>query len=649
MESRGRTIGRLTSVALAIAASSALAPSTALGSAACVQEELAGLGYQPGPADGVLGRRSVGAANLFAGDTGLTLPDLTDDTAGQWCEEIQTFAASPEAAILSTFVGQLLPKDVLLGFASVDPNARANLCDPRVAIREINMVEPIKKIEGFTSDMRRVVKTLPNVTELDEFVFKFGQLATRAYAGNDAALKGQLLDILERWALEGALLDTTNCMRPNGTYKKSLCTQWTVRDGSDLSPTKDWEFTMDRAVGLIRIYYIALVDFEPDERDEQHRIIKDWLEEFPPRLRPARSVNVIYDVGRTFMDAIVNDYVGAKPDAARAKLQRVEKALNRFLQSDGSIEKATTRGDRALWYQYTSLSDAIIATEMIRAAGLPLSGRVEEKLHKAVALFVAAVEDPDVLDPWARKRHNATYDGRQDFDFARWHSSIYRGSWLYIYPYRYPDRVESKELLRLVPPDANSATSDWHFGIGLGCVYNAAADSRLKQIGMDVDPSVLASTASERLQAAREAYDSEEYLAAFEHLNPLARMLGDAEAQAMLARLYSDGKGVLQDPAESAVWYRRAAEQDVVAAQFRLGVILRRGAPGVPRDRAEAARWFERAAEAGDRNAQYNLGKMYQLGQGVAADEAEALKWFRLAADQGHKGAVRSIESIEQP
>ena len=46
-------------------------------------------------------------------------------------------------------------------------------------------------------------------------------------------------------------------------------------------------------------------------------------------------------------------------------------------------------------------------------------------------------------------------------------------------------------------------------------------------------------------------------------------------------------------------------------------------------------KWYRLAADQGDVGAQYNLGVMYDEGRGVPEDVKEALKWYRLAADQG--------------
>jgi hypothetical protein len=49
-------------------------------------------------------------------------------------------------------------------------------------------------------------------------------------------------------------------------------------------------------------------------------------------------------------------------------------------------------------------------------------------------------------------------------------------------------------------------------------------------------------------------------------------------------------------------------------------------------DYAEAAKWYRKAADEGLAIAQFRLGSMYALGEGVSQDDAEAKKWFREAA-----------------
>ena len=65
-------------------------------------------------------------------------------------------------------------------------------------------------------------------------------------------------------------------------------------------------------------------------------------------------------------------------------------------------------------------------------------------------------------------------------------------------------------------------------------------------------------------------------------------------------------------------------------------------------NKAKAVKWYRRAAEQGNVDAQYSLGDMYARGDGVPEDDAEAVKWFRLAAEQDHADAQFSLDIMRQ-
>jgi TPR repeat protein len=53
---------------------------------------------------------------------------------------------------------------------------------------------------------------------------------------------------------------------------------------------------------------------------------------------------------------------------------------------------------------------------------------------------------------------------------------------------------------------------------------------------------------------------------------------GDADCQARLGMFYEDGSdGVLEDHAEAIMWYRKAADQGLVAAEMALASIYEHG------------------------------------------------------------------------
>ncbi len=50
-------------------------------------------------------------------------------------------------------------------------------------------------------------------------------------------------------------------------------------------------------------------------------------------------------------------------------------------------------------------------------------------------------------------------------------------------------------------------------------------------------------------------------------------------------------------------------------------------------DYAEAAKWYRKAADGGLGSAQTNLGVLYEKGFGVTQDFAQAALWYRKAAE----------------
>jgi S1-C subfamily serine protease len=131
-----------------------------------------------------------------------------------------------------------------------------------------------------------------------------------------------------------------------------------------------------------------------------------------------------------------------------------------------------------------------------------------------------------------------------------------------------------------------------------------------------------------------------------ENINAKAES-GDAIAQHNLALRYFYGKGVPENYAEAAKWYRKAADQGDASAQSMLGYFYYFGV-GVTVDYAEAVKWYRKAAEQGDSNGQNNLGRCYETGNGVAKDYVEAYKWLNLASAQGWWSAKETLSFIEK-
>ena len=99
--------------------------------------------------------------------------------------------------------------------------------------------------------------------------------------------------------------------------------------------------------------------------------------------------------------------------------------------------------------------------------------------------------------------------------------------------------------------------------------------------------------------------------------------------------MFAQGRGVLKDDAQAALWYRKAAEQGIAQAQYNYGLLSASGAKSLPRDEAGAITWIRLAAEQGLAEAQCSLGARYATARGVARDYVEAYKWLRIASVLG--------------
>jgi hypothetical protein len=110
---------------------------------------------------------------------------------------------------------------------------------------------------------------------------------------------------------------------------------------------------------------------------------------------------------------------------------------------------------------------------------------------------------------------------------------------------------------------------------------------------------------------------------------------GDAEAQFMVARLYSWGAPLVDpDETQSVHWVRRAADQGHLEAMTNLGFFHDSGRGVARRDAEAARRLWTGAAEQGYAPAQYNLGNLFRNDPAMA-DPAKALAWIERAAKAG--------------
>ena len=168
---------------------------------------------------------------------------------------------------------------------------------------------------------------------------------------------------------------------------------------------------------------------------------------------------------------------------------------------------------------------------------------------------------------------------------------------------------------------------------------------------------------------------------------------GHVEAQFHLGLMYKFGeygRNVRPDEAKAIEWFRKAASQGHANAQSYLDTMLAdelyadtwglgaskekaaaaagsaeaqyelaksivnryidgKGPQDEGRVFTEAFGWYRKAAEQGHVEAQFNLGKMYKFGEyggNALPDRKKAIKWFEKAASQGHTSAQSYLDSM---
>jgi len=112
-----------------------------------------------------------------------------------------------------------------------------------------------------------------------------------------------------------------------------------------------------------------------------------------------------------------------------------------------------------------------------------------------------------------------------------------------------------------------------------------------------------------------------------------AAQKGDAEAQLRLGTLLLEGQEVTADRAKAQHWIRKSAEGGNHNAQLALGVML------AEIDPHDSAIWYRKSADQGNTIALQNLALIYFTGQGVAIDQQKALLLAQQAVEQGNQQA----------
>lgn len=102
-----------------------------------------------------------------------------------------------------------------------------------------------------------------------------------------------------------------------------------------------------------------------------------------------------------------------------------------------------------------------------------------------------------------------------------------------------------------------------------------------------------------------------------------------------------------KDYVDAAELFTELSEQGNDIAQAALAYLYMEG-KGVDENIPEALRLSKLAAEQGNRDGQFYLGLIYLRELGFGQDDSEALHWLHKAAKQGHPGIKEVLETHQK-
>ena len=279
---------------------------------------------------------------------------------------------------------------------------------------------------------------------------------TYASVAENDEVKEFLFDKLYNWAKNNALSATKRCYT-NSKDKpvlKDCQGEWSDPNGQDLAPVKDSTVAVQIVMGLNYIYNLNFTTYKTD--DPRHKKINQWFKSFYKRIKPVSNFYFGNSAGWYFPNIALrhNDNKNYK-----SLVKKLIKGADKWILKDGSIKNRTTRGNRSLWYHHSGLGEAFMIMEIANAANVKLPKNYEKNLLKAAELFQDGFLDNSILEPWAKKAHNAQpSNGIQKFN-KNLNSITIDSQWFHIIQYRYPNHRTSKFLKTKLNTKAKSLKS----------------------------------------------------------------------------------------------------------------------------------------------------------------------------------------------
>jgi hypothetical protein len=453
---------------------------------ACVQQGLTDLGFDPGPVDGALGKKTVTAATLFAANAGITMETLTKENSDAWCTQITAFQQTPEAQTISHLDLVSEPEGILSERNQTrlwDAYKTAKECFEHPTYGEgFGFKLPALKVEAFaaewTSPFTAVTgapecqvdpgrlqppKPIASVTldesygerveSVDAAATWFRQLATYHRYSNDPVALELLQTALVDWAKAGGL-------------GKGIHVSWGA---------KPVDYQM---IATILSFTAAAAQVAPSLSADDRAIVGPWLNDLVRQVAAShwkdREDNKQYM--RTYTALLWGLTVGDDRPVQNAIFEY--KLAIHDMRPDGSWPIDSQRGGMGLHYNSAAASHIVlIAAALKHARNLDLfSYEVDGRsIHDAIDWVVYSLQDPAAANS---KYAIACPDGGDRFGSTENPSlsHVEEAGYLLAYASLFPDRESSKFIAeyyagREAPEsEKNGGPSACHFALAGGTV-----------------------------------------------------------------------------------------------------------------------------------------------------------------------------------
>ena len=449
-----------------------------------LQENLTELGYNVGTPDGIAGKRTSTALNLF-------FETQDEGFDGELNQEV--------ADTIKAAVRQLRPtlnKPYLL---LNKVGLKNNQCFERTLPFELPIdLQELKPVLGFNDSTSIGDSDLK--TSSADWERKMVALSTLGYAlGNEAYLseaKSQLLKWARARAGSQTPINRTYGGAGNGRSYRANAP----------APVLDMENAAQLAYSAV--YVENLLADLLSEAEKQ--FVREWLTELISNfgdeigVSEGRKSGIWRGLAAPASFAI---YLNDEDEFQRQMLSAFS-AIRQHVNDEGAILKNANRGDRALHYQSIGILGIASLIELAETQGIAIPADIEASYRKSVAFFFDADANPSKIAAYARQAYNNPGNGRNQVRYYR--ESAEHHWWMYHYAARYPGSENTKRIKEFLSAFSIfnlkklALPTQWA-PVAINCLYDIPLD------GKQISGSEYATTFDFERVSVRNSYSDEKF------------------------------------------------------------------------------------------------------------------------------------------